>query len=311
MNSLLLKILTTETESGNQEAMRELILAELAALGCNIETDTAGNIYATKGTGKTLPCFAAHMDTVHGVTGDGIAVCTLNGLATGINPKTMQQTGIGGDDKCGIYCALECLRRLPACKVVFFTDEEIGCIGASQCDLGFFSDCRWVISADRRGREDFVTDIGGALSSEKFQRDVAPLLKKHGLKPCQGALADVMELRDRQVGVSVANMSAAYYNPHTPGEYINLNELEEIISFLIETGEKLTKRYPFTYTRPASKPWPGSLSPWPNDPWDSREGMFPDYSPGRGDWPTQEQLDEEEKLWQALSQDDSLGGWSQ
>jgi hypothetical protein len=33
-------------------------------------------------------------------------------------------TGIGGDDKCGVYACLELLKELPNLKAAFFVSEE-------------------------------------------------------------------------------------------------------------------------------------------------------------------------------------------
>jgi hypothetical protein len=161
----------------------------------------------------------------------------------------MEQTGIGGDDKCGIYAALHCLSSLPCCKVTLFVDEEVGCIGSYTADISFFSDCRFILQADRRGNSDFVTDICGPLSSPAFLAAVSPIICKHGYKPCSGAMSDVMALAENNVGVSVANMSAGYYNPHEACEYINLVDLANVTAMMLEIC-KLKDSFPFKRDKP-------------------------------------------------------------
>jgi hypothetical protein len=186
---------------------------------------------------------------------------------TGMNPVTMEQTGIGGDDKCGIFVALNAMNELPACKAAFFRDEEIGCIGSGKADLEFFKDCRFVLQADRRGNSDFVTDICGPLSSKSFQSDVSPILRAHGYKPCSGAMTDVQELRDNNVGVSCANMSAGYYNPHRSCEFINLKDLDNVAEMVVAIC-RLKKTYKFKHERPKRIKWPtfpigdAGIPPW-------------------------------------------------
>jgi putative aminopeptidase FrvX len=47
-------------------------------------------------------------------------------------------TGIGGDDKCGVYACLELLKELPNLKAAFFVSEETGCHGSKKADPNFF-----------------------------------------------------------------------------------------------------------------------------------------------------------------------------
>ena len=61
-----------------------------------------GNIYITKGEAKNYPCVVAHMDTVHKIVED-LYVLQVGHKLTGFNRIKMEQTGIGGDDKVGIF----------------------------------------------------------------------------------------------------------------------------------------------------------------------------------------------------------------
>lgn len=245
MNTLLKNILHIETCSGDETMMRDFIIEHCQKSGFNVSMDDAGNIYVIKGKADSFPCYVAHMDTVHAISGDGIALVSLGDNVTGFNPVTMRQTGVGGDDKCGVYCSLRCLDELPACKSVFFSDEETGCHGSGACDLSFFTDCRFIVSADRRGNDDFVTHISGELSSKQFLTDVKPILKRFGFKHSTGAMADVMELRNRDIGISVANISAGYYNPHEDAEFVNLPDLENGLSLMLAMGKEMKAVYPF------------------------------------------------------------------
>ena len=252
MKKLLIDILCIPSESGNCDAMFDFISGHCQGKGMSAEQDERGNLYITKGKAKTYPCVVAHMDTVHHIEKGGIVPVAINGNVTGINPLTMEQTGIGGDDKCGIYAAIMCLEKLPACKAAFFVDEEVGCLGSGDCCIEWFSDCRFILQADRRGNGDWVEDISGPLGSKEFQKAVSGYLKKYGYKPCKGMMSDVMALRDSKVGVSAANMSAGYYNPHQACEYISIHDLNNVTAMMIAICGGLTDSYPFTYERPAA-----------------------------------------------------------
>lgn len=249
MNYLLESILAIQTCTRETEAMQSFLLEQIPGAW----QDPAGNIYASKGEGP-WPCIVAHMDTVHRIEpGESLVPVEISGLVTGILYPSMQQGGIGGDDKCGIYAALRSWQSLDNVRVVFFVDEESGCNGSYASDAAFFRECRYVLQADRRGASDFVTDISGPLSSSAFLKAVKPLLKKHGFSQSPGGLTDVMALRDIGVGVSVANMSAGYYEPHSRGEYIDLTALENTVALMLAICRKLKKPFPF---KPTAKKWP-------------------------------------------------------
>ena len=249
MTELLKALLSVQSDTGACDDMQAFLLAFAANNKLNVREDLAGNIYMIKGASQTYPCAVAHMDTVHRITKGGIEPVVVNGLVTGMNPLTMEQTGIGGDDKCGIYAALICLQTLPEMKAAFFVDEECGCDGSNNCDLEFFKDCRYILQADRRGKEDWVKDISGPLGSKAFQKAVRPIYQKYGYKPCSGMMTDVMELRDRKVGVSVANMSAGYYSPHMDCEFISLKSLDNVINMMVDIFTNVTDVFPFVTNR--------------------------------------------------------------
>lgn len=256
---LLYDILTIESESHDSTQMEQFLTDYATAQGWQIEPDRLGNLYVTKGNASVYPCLVAHMDTVHSITGEGISIVEIAGKVTGMYASTMQQTGIGGDDKCGIYCALYVLGALPAGKAVFFVDEEVGCLGSSAANMDFFEDCAFILQADRRGGSDFVTSIGGRpLASDEWLEAIRPQMLAYGFKPVAGMMTDVEALRDAGVGICAANMSAGYYNPHQDGEYIDLNELDNVAEMMLDICERYgSERWEYTppekvrYTSPA------------------------------------------------------------
>lgn len=275
----LIKLLEVSTVTGKTEAMYEHIMEVGNRNGWLMQNDKLGNIYATKGMSESYPCVVAHTDTVHHIENGGIKAVVVEGNITGVNPLTMRQTGIGGDDKCGIWAAFHCMNALPYCKSAFFVDEESGCKGSRGCDLSFFDDCRFILQADRRGNSDFVTDIFGPLSSQDFLVAVDAIGGARGYKSSDGVSTDVAALRDRQVGISVANMSAGYHNPHRDSEYINIMDLLNVCAMMEEICLKVTDKFPFVYVRPPYvKPAViASSNGYSHQP-------FPDHDPHRTDW---------------------------
>jgi hypothetical protein len=233
---LLFPLLAVESESGDMDAMRDHVGGVLSTMaGVSWDVDEWGNIIASKGAGAHPPCVVAHLDTVHDITGHGIVPIEHGGRITGLDPVTMQQTGIGGDDKCGIYAALFLLRELSNCRVILTVDEEIGAVGASKLDLCHLEGVGFLLQADRRGSADMVTRAcGDALASPAFIKVAARIGKRYGYKRCEdGGLTDVQELVSRGVGLCALNLSAGYHRPHQPSEYIDLCHLSQCVGFML------------------------------------------------------------------------------
>ena len=247
------KILAVQTYSGREWRMFALIVRECKRIGADVRQDKQGNLYVTKGVSSTYPCIVAHMDSVHKI-GSDLSIIEHNGVLTGFNYNTMQQSGIGGDDKVGIYIALRCLEDYKAIKLAFFVDEERGCIGSGGADMTFFEDCRFVLQADRRGKTDFVVNASGTkLSSKKFKKSVLPLLKERGYAFSDGMMTDVMQLKQNGLKVSCANVSCGYYRPHSADEYVVVRDVENCLDLFKAIIDNMTEVYSHSYEAPVYK----------------------------------------------------------
>jgi tripeptide aminopeptidase len=235
-NDLLRRVLEQQSASGRTEKITNFIAKELRAIDPDIVIRRKkGNLYAVKGQAEVYPCIVAHTDTVHQIIPDKEyqVYCDSSGTWFAWDSARRQQTGIGGDDKVGIYIALALVARLENVKVAFFRDEEIGCQGAAQANMQFFRDCAFVLECDRRGYGDFVNEAGWTeLHDEEFADAVAPILTEYGFKPSSGMMTDVQELKDNGLKVAAANMSCGYYRPHTAGEYVVQEEVEAVESMV-------------------------------------------------------------------------------
>lgn len=243
------KLLEVQSESYKEERMNKYLVKILKGMKDVTyhldKTVTGTNIYVTKNSNKStmFPCIVAHTDTVHKIVSN-LTCIEIDGAYTGFNKITMTQSGIGGDDKVGIFVALRMLNELDACKVAFFHAEEVGCVGSRKADLDFFKDCRFVLQCDRKGNSDFVTDIYGTeLSSKEWQKDIESILTKHNYKFSDGGITDVGELKDNGLTIPVANMSCGYYNPHMSNEFIVIEDVENVISMVKEICQNVTGTY--------------------------------------------------------------------
>jgi hypothetical protein len=123
--------------------------------------------------------------------------------------------------------------------------EEIGCVGSAKADLEFFKDTLYILQCDRRGNNDFITNISGEISSKEFQDDVKPIIEAHGYRFFNGMTTDVGKLTSREVGVSTANMSCGYYNPHCDDDVINLYDVDNTMEMFRSIMTAFTKQYVF------------------------------------------------------------------
>lgn len=229
----LIEILSVQSHARNQYRMFLKIVRELKSISNIRMYLDDGNLYVTKGMSDIYPCIVSHIDTVHKMRKD-LTPIEINGNITGFDASRMTQSGIGGDDKVGIFIALEVLKTLPYAKAVFFRDEETGCNGSYVANMEFFDDCSFVLQCDRRGNEDFIIDASGIeLSGEEFQRHTYDIISSFGYHFDFGMMTDVMALKENGLNVACANISCGYYNPHQDNEYVNIKDVARCLNMVI------------------------------------------------------------------------------
>jgi tripeptide aminopeptidase len=270
MNRQLLRILEIQSESYNSKKMSNYIIGRLSSEGIKVEKDVSGNIYATKGDADIYPCVVSHIDTVHSIVPEeNYKVVEVDNKIFAIDPVTMKFTGVGGDDKCGIYICIELMKRVKNIKAVFFVDEEVGCVGSSQADLSFFDNVGYLIQADRKGYADVVSELCGVkVASDAFMQTIEPVMQSYLKEECKnGGLTDIYQLKTSGVDVSAINLSCAYYNPHQDNEYIDFNQLTFTLEFAHEIIELLGEvKYPQVAERkPNSYGYGYGYSSWDYD----------------------------------------------
>lgn len=257
----LKEVLAIPTYSRNEELMIEYLEQVLTDKGFNYKKDKIGNIYVTKGKAEFYPCFVAHTDTVHYVN-HNLKVVQLeeNGktILTGIDAKTMKPSGIGGDDKCGVFLCLEMLDTLENVKVALFVSEEIGCVGSREADPEFFKNVGYAIQYDSpKGNSMSLTLMGKKLFGEKsdFGQKVSPLILEHGIDSWERhPYTDIWPLMEK-FGFSCLNLAAGYHRYHTDNEYVVVEEVDnafelglKLHSILGENFYERTQEVTPTYT---------------------------------------------------------------
>lgn len=252
---LLKQLYNISSPSRRENAMITFISNKLTEMGVAHTIDKAGNIYATKGKGKTFPCLVAHTDEVHYQHTKGYEVVTMkNEIIVGYDSEKREFQGIGADDKNGIWICLKCLEEYDNLKCAFFVEEEIGCQGSRVADMEFFKDCRFVLQCDRKGNGDIITKINGLkLCSKEFIEALNP--GKYGYKTTEGLSTDVGALKDRKLEVSCINISCGYYNPHTKNEFTHIGDLMKCLDLVKHVITDCQQVYPhINQPKPVRKP---------------------------------------------------------
>lgn len=236
----LQEVLGIHTYFGQEEKMAEYLKRVLTAKGYSFEEDiitssrgsTHHNIYVTKGESEAYPCFVSHIDTVHRIDESMIVIKDIRKdklILTGINENTGKPSGIGGDDKCGVFICLEMLDRLDNVKVAFFGGEEFGMMGSKQLRKEFFDDVGYAIQYDSPQGNSMSMSL---CSTDLFNKDSefgeivkGPILE-HGIDQwCRHPYTDAYQII-AQTDVSCLNLAAGYHNYHRPDEYVVVSEVQ-------------------------------------------------------------------------------------
>ncbi len=250
---LLKQILAVPTCSRQEQRVVDFLVEHVRQRGparCGeIITDAWNNVFIRKGRADYFACVAAHIDTVQPLRPVGLI--EHDGILFGVDDLA-QRTGIGADDKAGVFVCLELLERFDNLAVALFAAEEIGCVGAQHAPAAWFKDVGYVIEFDCPGRGLLsYTSSGTRLFANDgdFIQTAAPVLQAHGLTRWQRhPFTDVMALRQR-FDFSCLNLSCGYHNWHRSDEYVVVEEVEAAVN----AGEALIsalgcRAYPFAAT---------------------------------------------------------------
>lgn len=252
----LKEVLAIPTYSRKEELMIAYLESVLSEKGFSYEKDEIGNILVTKGKAEHFPLFVSHTDTVHYVN-HNLKVVQLEEdgktILTGVDSKTLSPSGIGGDDKCGVFLCLEMLDTLENVKVAFFVSEEVGCVGSNasvKTNPEFFQNVGYAIQYDSpKGDSMSMTLMGKELFDKKsvFGEKVSPLILEHGITDwARHPYTDIWPLLEN-FGFSCLNLAAGYHRYHTDNEYVVVEEVQNAFELGLKLHEMLGENL---YNRP-------------------------------------------------------------
>ena len=211
-----------------QEKMKVYLTDVLKSAGYDPIVDD-GFIFAE---GKNVDvCLTAHMDTVHAEP----VIDFYENIKDGKHIISSPQ-GIGGDDRCGIYIIYKIITTTEFRPTILFCeDEECGGIGSRkfvETKLSYKLDnMKFLVELDRMNATD-------AVFYDCYNLDFTDFIETQtGYKDAWGSFSDICELSP-DCGVASVNLSCGYYNAHTLGEYVVMEEMEHTI----EVVKKLLKK---------------------------------------------------------------------
>jgi putative aminopeptidase FrvX len=239
---LLKEVLSVPTKTYQEERMVAYIANWLLENNIEYHIDIYNNIYATKKEQEVpkdfyYPCVIAHTDTVHNIDTINVREENLrnaqNQLKLSLKAYNNEgsPTGIGGDDKCGVFACLTFLKELPYVKAAFFVSEETGCHGSRKADPEFFSNVgygiqfdapeNWMITEQCFGNvlfdrdSDFFEKCDKVLTEGMVNEDMRYMIHPY---------TDVYALSDK-FDFSCINFSIGYYDYHSPQEYVVIEDV--------------------------------------------------------------------------------------
>jgi len=315
----LKEVLSVPTHSREEDLMVEYLGGVLEDKGYDYTIDGHNNVYVTKGEAEFYPCFIAHTDTVHQINHNLTVVETKdekNGIIlTGMDKVTSQPSGIGGDDKCGVYLCLEMLDKLDNVKAAFFVSEEIGCLGSQHADPNFFKDVGYAIQYDSpEGDSMSMSLMGKDLFGRKseFGEKVSPLILEHGIsKWATHPYTDAWQLLEK-FNFSCLNLAAGYYRYHTNNEYVLVNDVENAF----ELGLKLVGvlgevRYDRPQETPKQRLWDRFSGPVITERPTERPSDYENYDDdAKDEWQDYINEESDDGFEDLFDYDDFNGGYS-
>lgn len=250
---LLKEVLSVPTKTYQEDLMVDYLKNWLTENKIEFHVDQHNNVYATKSQGDSLPedfyfpCVVCHTDTVHNIDSINIREEYLPN-AQGEKKLSLKAyndydspTGIGGDDKCGVFACLTLLNELPYLKAAFFVSEETGCHGSKFADEKFFNNVGYAIQFDAPENWMITEECFGQVLFdresnffESCNNILSEGMKDKGMRYMVHPYTDVYALRGK-FDFSCINFSIGYYNYHTKNEYV---VVEDVFSG-IDMGRKM------------------------------------------------------------------------
>lgn len=254
---MLEEILSIPTFTGREELLSDYVMAFALENDLRLQVDGKRNLYLTKGTpkdGEYYPCVVAHLDTVHIDQEEMVrtnrriylteSITDGKRALKGMDLVRNVPTGIGGDNKCGVYIALKLMMEFDVIKAAFFVEEETGMQGSKKADDEFFRDVGYALQFDAPTRNWFSSMLMAVpLWDEVFFADILPVLHRFGITniTSNDPFTDVLQIR-KKYNICCAVFPTGYYNQHSKDEYVIPEETEECVLIGIDAIKTLGKK---------------------------------------------------------------------
>ena len=233
----LIELLTTDSASGKETAIAELLAGKLKALGFTVTTDNAGDTFGGE-CGNVLGVLDGQLD-------GSLLLCShMDRVPNGLGIRPVEKDGIlysdgttilAADDISGVCAILEGLRRvlasgqpLPRLEVYFTVGEEAGLFGAKATDVSIFKSHMGYIfdSPGRVGR--FVTAAPGRY---QLGAEITGLAAHAGNEPEKGIDAAKIMCDMLSTGTHVPNVVCDFASFSGEARSRDAQKLEDYVSY--------------------------------------------------------------------------------
>lgn len=253
---LFKKLLSIQSISWYEDAMISYILEIIITKWYSYTIDEMGNITITKWVSDSFVCLLAHMDTVHSINKnmrvfENITEDWLTSLYW-VDITNSEYSGIGWDNKCWIFVALELLDSFDNLKVCFTVQEEVWWKGSQKIDSSFFDNV-WVFTMfDEPWNAACNLRVWGLkwdielfdINSSIYTKNQAIFSKYWYTIQELWWTTDIGILSER-FNIPWFLLSCWYYNIHKPYEYIIVEDLDRALKFwkaFVKNLQKIIKK---------------------------------------------------------------------
>ena len=244
------------------------------------------------GTTDKVPMLIAHTDL-----SAGVKTPTLGNLKFSKDKVFSSSTGLGADDRAGVFALSQLMKLVEDSAIYLFTDdEEVGCLGAKEFSDSTVSGSTGLqsvkanvscfISVDRR--REYNGDATVATYGYSSKELEAIILEHTKRKAVRGSTTDCRTLSNKTgvdgleltEGIACVNFSCGYQSEHTVNEKLYFKELidtVEDIEGLIRS--KLIVGKQFTYSNPVVQSYSCQNKTYKSGAYNYKKGTysFPDF----------------------------------
>lgn len=192
-------------------------------------TDVNGGVLALPKGANKYPLICIHLDTINThkkakLKPDDLII---DGDIISLNTKA-KAVCLGGDDRAGVYIALQLIKAKKPFAFGFFRDEEAGCHGSSSLSsyINSLGNVTAFIGLDRRGVDEVAT-------YGYDNKELINIFESKGYIEAVGSVTDASNLSTlSDKGLACVNLSVGYYNEHTNKEILNTTAMNRTLKVL-------------------------------------------------------------------------------